>query len=132
MDYIYASASLLFPMIQDFAPDAILVSSGFDSAQGDPLGGIGVTPVGYAWLTHGLLKLCPNVLVFLEGGYNLEALAVSAEAVLKALMIKGDNDSAFNDLLKYLNSSHETYEALEAEALRAPRPSFKKLNYTIK
>ena len=30
---------------------AIIISAGFDSAKGDPLGGIAVSPIGYAWIT---------------------------------------------------------------------------------
>lgn len=53
-DYIYASTRLLFPMIKEFEPELILVSCGFDSGKGDPLGNIAITPVGYAWMTYGL------------------------------------------------------------------------------
>jgi histone deacetylase 6 len=41
----------LFPIIESFKPDIILISAGFDSALGDPLGDIGVTPIGYAYMT---------------------------------------------------------------------------------
>ena len=84
-DYIYACHMLLFPLIKAFKPDLILVSAGFDSAKGDPLGGIGVTPVGYAWITYGLRQLQSTMAVVLEGGYNLEALASSSEAVIRVL-----------------------------------------------
>lgn len=53
-DYMYACESIFFPIIREFAPDMIIVSAGFDSAKGDPLGGIAISPVGYAWMTQGL------------------------------------------------------------------------------
>lgn len=53
-DYIYVCEELLFPIIKQFDPDLIIISAGFDSAKGDPLGGIGVSPVGFAWMTQGL------------------------------------------------------------------------------
>ena len=34
-----------------FAPDLVVVSSGFDAAAGDPLGGMRLSPVGYAHMT---------------------------------------------------------------------------------
>ena len=37
-DYIYACESILFPVIKLFNPDLIIISAGFDSALGDPVG----------------------------------------------------------------------------------------------
>jgi len=51
-DYVYACEQLFFPIISEFKPDLIIVSAGFDSAKGDPLGQLGVTPVGYAYMTQ--------------------------------------------------------------------------------
>jgi histone deacetylase 6 len=50
-DYIYACETIFFPIIRQFKPDLICISAGFDSALGDPLGEVGVTPVGYAYMT---------------------------------------------------------------------------------
>lgn len=62
------------------------MSSGFDAARGDPLGGFTVTPNGYYYITKKLLELQKPVLVVLEGGYNLSAISISASAVMKALL----------------------------------------------
>ena len=51
LDYVWACEALFFPIIREFNPDLIIISAGFDSAKGDPLGGIAVSPVGYAWMT---------------------------------------------------------------------------------
>lgn len=104
LDYIYACESLLFPIIRDFAPEAIIISCGFDSALGDPLGQVGVTPLGYAWMTHGLVKICPKVISILEGGYDLEALAKSSQAVLEALFIDPEDDKGFSKLIQKLST----------------------------
>jgi histone deacetylase 6 len=37
-DYIYACEALIFPIIKEFNPELIIISAGFDSALGDPLG----------------------------------------------------------------------------------------------
>lgn len=50
-DYIYACESIFFPIIKEFNPDLLIISAGFDSALGDPLGQIGVTPVGFTYMT---------------------------------------------------------------------------------
>lgn len=56
-DYIYVCEQFLFPLIREFAPDLIIISAGFDSAKGDPLGGIEISPIGYAWMTQGLRNI---------------------------------------------------------------------------
>ena len=57
MDYIFVCEQFFFPIIKEFKPDMIIISAGFDSAKGDPLGQIAVSPVGYAWMTQGLRKI---------------------------------------------------------------------------
>ena len=51
LDYVWACEALFFPIIREFNPDLIIISAGFDSAKGDPLGGVAVSPMGYAWMT---------------------------------------------------------------------------------
>jgi histone deacetylase 6 len=99
LDYIYACHNFLFPKIAAFEPEVILISSGFDSALNDPLGGISLTPIGYAWMTHGLVKICPKVITVLEGGYHLENLSKCSEAVLLALHLHPDDDKGFSNML---------------------------------
>lgn len=98
-DYIYACETILFPVIKAFDPELIVISAGFDSALGDPLGGVGVTPVGYAYMTHGLRSICGKLAVALEGGYNLDSLAVSSMAVIKTLLTKPNDSQGFDSLL---------------------------------
>lgn len=57
MDYIFVCEQFFFPIIREFKPDLIIISAGFDSAKGDPLGEIAVSPAGYAWMTQGLRKI---------------------------------------------------------------------------
>ncbi len=52
-DYLAAWALVLGPVVAAFQPDLVLVSAGFDAAEGDPLGGCRLTPHGYARLTVG-------------------------------------------------------------------------------
>jgi histone deacetylase 6 len=84
-DYIFACEQVFFPVIKEFAPDLIIISAGFDSALGDPLGNIGVSPVGYAYMTQGLRSIQKKLAVVLEGGYDLNALRRSSEAVIRML-----------------------------------------------
>jgi acetoin utilization deacetylase AcuC-like enzyme len=81
---------LLVPVVRAFKPQLIVVSAGFDIHAKDPLGGMQMTPVGFAGLTRLILDVaretCGGRVVFcLEGGYDGDALADSALAVLAEL-----------------------------------------------
>ena len=89
--YCQAFTETLAPAALAFQPDLILVSAGFDAHQDDPLGGMRLTPDGYAALTRIVKDLaarcCGGRLVaVLEGGYGLEGLADSVEAVVRVLL----------------------------------------------
>lgn len=86
-DYLYAFHHLVMPIAQEFAPDFVIVSAGFDAAEGDPIGLNRVSPGGFAQMTHLLTSLCDGkVAVVLEGGYNPDAVANSAVAVTDVLL----------------------------------------------
>lgn len=80
----------VFPMIQAYQPDLILVSAGFDAHMADPLAQLNWNTEDFSWLTKQLLSLaaqhCNGRLVStLEGGYDLTALAASAAAHVSAM-----------------------------------------------
>jgi acetoin utilization deacetylase AcuC-like enzyme len=86
-DYLAAFDRVLLPAARVFAPDLVLVSAGFDAAEGDPLGSMRISPAGYAAMTARLLAIASGRLVLaLEGGYALDAIAVSAGACLRVLL----------------------------------------------
>ena len=85
-EYKYACDKLLFPMVREFNPDIILISCGFDGGIGDPLGWSTLSPMIYAYMTHKLLNICPNLLVVQEGGYNIDLLGQHASGVVRALV----------------------------------------------
>ncbi|ROT40241.1 histone deacetylase clr3 [Sodiomyces alkalinus F11] len=86
-EYMAAFQKIVMPIAQEFNPDLVVVSAGFDAADGDELGGCFVTPPCYAHMTHMLMSLADGkVAVCLEGGYNLRAISKSAVAVARTLM----------------------------------------------
>ncbi len=90
-EIIGAFQQYLVPAAEAFRPDLILISAGFDSRVNDPLGQFLLTDADFDRLTvllHELAaKLCAGRLIsVLEGGYNLEGLAMAAEAHIRALM----------------------------------------------
>ncbi|CEI62974.1 Histone deacetylase clr3 [Fusarium venenatum] len=86
-EYMAAFQKIIMPVAKEFDPDLVVISAGFDAADGDELGGCFVSPACYAHMTHMLMSLADGkVAVCLEGGYNLKAISVSAVAVAKTLM----------------------------------------------
>lgn len=89
-EFVAIFEKLLRPIAMEFAPELILVSAGFDTHKSDPVGGMKMTSAGFAALTRSLMEIadlcCDGKLVLtLEGGYNVKALADSVKAVLKEL-----------------------------------------------
>ncbi len=86
-EYLAAFDRVLLPIAWGFQPDLVLVSAGFDAADGDLLGEMRVTPEGFAAMTARLRSLAGGRLVLaLEGGYNLGAISASAASCLGVLL----------------------------------------------
>ena len=86
-EYMAAFQKIVMPIAQEFNPDLVIVSAGFDAAAGDELGGCWVSPACYSHMTHMLMSLANGkIAICLEGGYNLRAISRSALAVAKTLM----------------------------------------------
>lgn len=89
-DYEYAFREVLIPITEQYKPEAVLVSAGFDSYYNDPLGGMAVTEGGFATMTRILMEIADKhcngkVLCSLEGGYDLNGLTTSVKAVTMEL-----------------------------------------------
>jgi len=81
----------LVPAADEFKPEFVIISAGFDAHKDDPLASMGLTDAGYSELTSivaGVAKRHAKgrILSSLEGGYNLTALAASVEGHVKALL----------------------------------------------
>lgn len=81
----------LLPAAKQFKPDLVMVSAGFDSRLGDPLGRFTLSDQDFADLTTLLLELAAatargRLISVLEGGYNLAGLASAATAHVEKLL----------------------------------------------
>lgn len=90
-DAVYAAAfeRVVLRVIEQFKPDFALVSCGFDAHRRDPLAEMQLTASGYGMMTQRLLDALPEACplgLLLEGGYDLEALTESSEAVASVLL----------------------------------------------
>jgi acetoin utilization deacetylase AcuC-like enzyme len=90
-EYVRAFEEVLIPVSERFKPQLILVSAGYDAHWADSIAGMQVSAPGYTKMATMLKKLadelCNGRLVFaLEGGYSLEALAISVDATINVLL----------------------------------------------
>ena len=84
----------VFPRLNAFAPELILISAGFDAHRDDPLADLNLTEGDFDWITHRLCDIADThaggrVVSVLEGGYDLDALAASVAAHVRVLKERG-------------------------------------------
>ncbi len=87
-DVYRAAWDVVTPLLADTPPDWVLVSAGFDAHRRDPLAGLRLSATDFGDLTREIVSVVPagRRIVFLEGGYDLEAVQVSSGAVAAALL----------------------------------------------
>jgi len=81
----------ILPALDRFAPELVIVSAGFDAHRRDPLAQLQLETEDFAWISDELLAIARQhakgrLVSALEGGYDLDALAASAAAHVRALM----------------------------------------------
>ena len=81
---------MLLPRLEDFRPEMIFISAGFDAHRDDELGQMGLVEADFEWMTARILDVAQRhakgrVVSCLEGGYNLAALARSVHSHVKTL-----------------------------------------------
>ncbi|MDH3262897.1 MAG: histone deacetylase family protein [Paracoccaceae bacterium] len=89
-----AMEAMVLPALDDFAPELLLISAGFDAHASDPLAQMRLTEADFAWVTRRLCDVAEThargrVVSTLEGGYDLPALAASVVAHVGELMERG-------------------------------------------
>ncbi|NXG03250.1 HDAC4 deacetylase, partial [Sakesphorus luctuosus] len=88
-EYLTAFRTVVMPIANEFAPDVVLVSSGFDAVEGHPtpLGGYNLSAKCFGYLTKQLMGLAGGrVVLALEGGHDLTAICDASEACVAALL----------------------------------------------
>jgi acetoin utilization deacetylase AcuC-like enzyme len=86
-----AFEGVIAPRLEQFAPDVIIISAGFDAHIRDPLASLNLTEADFAWVTRRVMEIAQTsgkgrVVSVLEGGYDLEGLSRSVAAHVIALM----------------------------------------------
>ncbi|XP_065790620.1 histone deacetylase 7 isoform X4 [Muntiacus reevesi] len=88
-EYLAAFRIVVMPIAREFSPDLVLVSAGFDAAEGHPppLGGYHVSAKCFGYMTQQLMSLAGGAVVLaLEGGHDLTAICDASEACVSALL----------------------------------------------
>jgi len=86
-----AMETVILPRIEDFRPDLIIISAGFDAHRLDPLANLNLTEGDFSWATGKLMDIADKhckgrIMSILEGGYDLEGLTRSVAAHLLTFM----------------------------------------------
>jgi acetoin utilization deacetylase AcuC-like enzyme len=86
-----AFEGLILPALDNYEPELLMISAGFDAHYRDPLASIELDEADFAWATEALADVARRhasgrIVSVLEGGYDLDALASSAAAHVRALM----------------------------------------------
>nr|XP_033786835.1 histone deacetylase 4-like [Geotrypetes seraphini] len=88
-EYLAAFRTIVMPIANEFVPEIVLVSAGFDAVEGHdpPLGGYKVTAKCFGHLIEQLMHLANGRIVLaLEGGHDLTAICDASEACVNALL----------------------------------------------
>jgi acetoin utilization deacetylase AcuC-like enzyme len=101
---------LIRPVIEQFEPDWILVSAGYDAHADDPLAEMRLASIDYHGFASRLASLlAPNrIVTFLEGGYSLSAITASVAATMR-----GYDGLVYDGVASTLTSPPSAWEALE-------------------
>jgi acetoin utilization deacetylase AcuC-like enzyme len=78
------------PRLEEFRPEMVFISAGFDAHREDDMGQMGLVEQDYAWITHRIKDVARRhakgrIVSCLEGGYSLSALGRSVEAHIRVL-----------------------------------------------
>jgi acetoin utilization deacetylase AcuC-like enzyme len=93
-EYIEAMERIVEPRIVAFEPGLLLISSGFDAARSDPLGGMNVSAEGFQELAERARTIAPRRAAVLEGGYDIATLPGLVQATLTGLTEPGQPKTA--------------------------------------
>jgi len=97
--YLYALNNVLVPIAKEFEPEFMLVSAGFDAHAADPLAAMNVTTQGFGLFMDLIKEIAEKncngkIVISLEGGYNLDAIAKSAVSVFNSLLSRRERRRA--------------------------------------
>ncbi|MGI9304554.1 MAG: histone deacetylase family protein [Gammaproteobacteria bacterium] len=90
-DYELAWTERIVPKINDFKPEVVIISAGFDAHEDDPLAQMNLSTGFFGWMSERMMEMADQhagarLISLLEGGYNLQMLPRCIGEHLTALM----------------------------------------------
>ncbi len=90
--YRAAFSEQVLPALEQFRPELIFISAGFDAHAGDPLADLALEDDDYTWFTERIVAAAETsaqsrIISVLEGGYNLASLRSAARVHLEVLAL---------------------------------------------
>ena len=90
MDIREVVDGIWIPRLEEFKPQLIFISAGFDAHREDDMGQLGLVEADFQWITKRIKYVAQRhcegrIVSVLEGGYNLSSLARSVEAHVRVL-----------------------------------------------
>jgi len=120
-EYYRIFKSILVPVAELFKPQLVMVSAGFDTYFGDPLGGMQLSPTGFSALARLLQTIArkhagSRMLLTLEGGYHIKGQTQSIEAIIRTFagVAPVDNGFAERELQSIGKMAERTIESVMA------------------
>ncbi len=121
-DYAAVFDRVFSPIAEEFKPELVLISAGFDAHESDPLADMKLTSHGFGRMTSVIMKWASKccegrIVLVLEGGYSLSALQGSISSVLQTLLednpssaVPPDNKSGYlSRVIEEVISIHKPY-----------------------
>ncbi len=96
-DYALVFEKVVVPVLDQFKPELVIVSAGFDAHERDPLGGMRMSDAGFRHLNRELCRVADacsggRLMAVTEGGYDLRALAACLTGTIETLAGDGVPD----------------------------------------
>ena len=89
LEYRLAWEQVILPVAEEFNPELVLISAGFDACEGDTVGMYSVSPECFGAMVSGLQNVARGrQLLLLEGGYNVDQTALAFASCAEALLGK--------------------------------------------
>lgn len=128
-EYMMIFDKIVMPILTEYSPDIILVSSGFDAGEGDISGMLKCTPMTYAYMTKRLMMTGKKVIFALEGGYTLDTLKRCSEAVFRTML---GEKKPFKDVMINGYKEIKNEEILDIDnLLKNYSQIFRPINYCV-
>lgn len=124
-DGVYRGAfeRVILPALEDYRPDLVLVSAGFDASARDPLAEMSLSPGAFGWMARELRRLADRtaqgrIVLLLEGGYDLVALEAgllaATRGIIEKVAVDIDRDPDHEDIARASAFTKQVFRSVDS------------------